>query len=318
MGNLVLPTVLLLASLVGALVLLRIESRRRMLSKRVAVVASGEAMPDWERETLQGIRVASNRSDTLIGRLVGILNIPVDVPQANVVPQWLVFGVGIAAGLFAYFVGRLYLNTPYAIAEGVFCALFLTRGIFGWQKRRYAAQLTMQLPDVIELLSATVTAGLPAVQGLATIRDEMPAPSKQEFERVVQEINLGSTADAALLNLYRRTEVVEYSILAVTLGVQSKSGGRLVETVQTLAETIRQRLAIAARGNALAAEAKLSAYVIALMPVVGGLVMSVIQPGYLNPLFYDPRGNVMLFIAVSLLLSGIYIMAKMIRASLSE
>ncbi|MBS0644472.1 MAG: type II secretion system F family protein [Acetobacteraceae bacterium] len=318
MGNLLLPTILLLVSLIGALILLRIDARRRMLVQRVGVVASGEAMPEWERETLQGIRVTTRPTHTLTGRVIEFLKIPVDVPQANIIPQWVVFGVGIAAGVFAYFIGRLYLSSPYAVAEGLFAALFLTRGIFGWQKRRYAAQLVKQLPDVIELLSATVTAGLPAVQGLMTIRDEIPNPTRGEFERVVQEITLGATADAALLNLYRRTEVVEYSILAVTLGVQSKSGGRLVETVQTLAETIRQRLAIAARGNALAAEAKLSAYVIALMPVVGGLIMTLIQPGYLNPLFYDPRGNVMLFLAVSLLLTGIYIMAKMIRASLSE
>jgi tight adherence protein B len=112
--------------------------------------------------------------------------------------------------------------------------------------------------------------------------------------------------------------MVEYGILAVTLGIQARSGGRLVETVQILAETIRQRLAIAARGNALAAEAKLSAYIMAVMPIVGGILMSVIKPGYLYPLFFDPRGHTMLIIAIGLLLAGVFIMRRMIRGALSQ
>src|SRR5258708_8570796 len=145
----------------------------------------------------------------------------------------------------------------------------LWRAIFGWETRRYTMRLTRQLPDVIELLSSTVSAGLPAIEGLRNVAREMPTPTREQFERVVQEIGLGVTQDAALMNLHGRTGVTEYAILAVTLGVQARSGGRLVETVQTLAETVRQRLAIVARGHALAAESKLSAYVIAAMPVAG-------------------------------------------------
>ena len=313
-----LPVMLLVGVLIVSLIVLRVDAQRRSLNQRVAVVAGGQAMPEWERETLQGIRVATRPRGSLVGRLISLLQIPVELPQANVMPKWLVFIVGAAGGLAVYFVARLYLSQPAAIGTALFCAVILVRAVFSWEKRRYAAKLVAQLPDVIELLSATVTAGLPAVQGLRTIRDEMIAPTKEQFEQVMQEISLGATADAALLNLYRRTGVLEYSILGVTLGVQAKSGGRLVETVQTLAETVRQRLAIAARGHALAAEAKLSAYVIGAMPVVGGIVMAVIQPGYLDPLFYDPRGNKMLFIAITLLATGIYIISKMIRASLSE
>jgi tight adherence protein B len=316
--KLLLPVLLLLVSLAGALILLRVDARRRTLAGRVSVVTGGQAAAEWDQGALHGIRVASSQQSNMVGRLKGLLKIPVDLPQANIVPVPLVFVIAGAAGVATFFISRLYFTSVIAIPEAIFSAGLVARGIFGWQKRRYANTLIKQLPDVIELLSATVTAGLPAVQGLRTIRDEMRTPSKEQFDQVMQEINFGASADAALLGMYQRTGVVEYSILAVTLGVQAKSGGRLVETVQTLAETIRSRLAIQARGNALAAEAKLSAYVIAAMPVVGGIVMSIIQPGYLDPLFYDPRGHTMLFVAVTMLIIGIFMMSKMIRASLSD
>jgi tight adherence protein B len=317
-GGVLLPVVLLLMVLIGSIVMLRVETRRRRLAGRVSVVAGGLAVADQDRDATQGIRIAAAGQGGLVGLVRGFLKIPADVPQANIVPVPVVFAIAGVTGVAAVFIARLYFASILAIPEAVITAGLVARGIFSWERRRYAGTLVKQLPDVIELLSATVTAGLPAVQGLRTIRDEMRSPSKEQFEQVVQEISLGTTADVALLKMYQRTGVVEYSILAVTLGVQSRSGGRLVETVQTLAETIRQRLAIQARGNALAAEAKLSAYIVSAMPVIGGVLMSIIHPGYLDPLFYDPRGHTMLFIAITLLLSGIYIMSKMIRASLSD
>jgi tight adherence protein B len=77
-------------------------------------------------------------------------------------------------------------------------------------------------------------------------------------------------------------------------------------------------LAIIARGHALAGEAKLSAYIIAAMPFVGGALMSVLKPGYLDPLFFDPRGQFMLVTGIGLLLAGMFIMRCMIRGSLRE
>jgi len=224
------------------------------------------------------------------------------------VPVWAVYAVGIAGCLGDYLAARLYFSSYIALALGVVSGIALIRAIFRWEVRRYAGRLTKQLPDMIELLSSTVMAGLPAIEGLRSAAREMPSPTCEEFERVVQEIKLGTAVDVVLMNLYRRTGVVEYSILAMTLGVQARTGGRLVETVQTLAETTRQRLSMIARGRALAAEAKMSAYIIAVMPVAGGILMTLVKPGYMLPLLHDPRGNIMLLVAFGLLGLGSFIM----------
>ena len=316
-ATLVLPVVLLLLSLVGALVVLWIEGRRADLRKRVTKVAGNEP-PAPEREDPLGIRLAPYSKNRLVTLAMRLLRFPVDLPQAHVIPPWTAYTVAVAAGVAAYLIARLYFSPLMGAAEGLAASILILRGIFDSQTRRYVGRLTKQLPDAIGLISSAVVAGLPAAEGLRLVARESAQPTRDEFDRVVQEISIGGSPNLALIKLHERTGMVEYGILAVTLGIQARSGGRLVETVQILAETIRQRLAIAARGNALAAEAKLSAYVMAAMPVVGGILMSVIKPGYLYPLFFDPRGHTMLIIAIGLLLAGVFIMRRMIRGALSQ
>ena len=129
---------------------------------------------------------------------------------------------------------------------------------------------------------------------------------------------LGVPPEDALFALHRRTAVSEYAIFAVTIGVQIKSGGRLAETIQTLAETVRQRLAMAARAHALASEARTSAIILAALPFVAGALLSAIHPGYLDPLFHDPRGIRMLIIAVAGVVLGIWAMRQMIVRATRE
>ena len=124
-----------------------------------------------------------------------------------------------------------------------------------------------------------------------------------------------SPADQALLNMHRRTGVTEYAIFAVTIGVQSRSGGRLAETIQNLADTVRERLAIAARARALAGEAKISAIIMAALPVLAGGLLSFVQPGHLTPLFTDPRGIRMFVVGVATLFLGVVTMRQIVQGS---
>jgi tight adherence protein B len=316
--GLLLPGILLLLAFAGGLVILRLDARQRALATRVSSVANDERMSPAEHEEARGIRVAALSGGRLTSLFRTLTAMPVDLDNAHMVPVWIVHAAGLAGCTADYLVARLYFSRQAALAIGIVSGIALIRAIFHWEVGRYAVRLTKQLPDMIELLSSTVMAGLPAIEGLRSAAREMPSPTREELERVVQEISLGASVDVALMNLHRRTGVVEYSILAMTLGVQTRSGGRLVETIQGLAETTRQRLALIARGHALAAEAKLSAYIIAAMPVAGGLLMTAIKPGYMQPLFYDPRGNTMLLLAFGLLGLGVYIMRWMIRGAMAD
>ena len=95
--------------------------------------------------------------------------------------------------------------------------------------------------------------------------------------------------------------------------MQSKSGGRLAETLQILGDAIRERIALAGRAKALAAEATLSARVLAALPIVSSIVMYVERPDAFQLMFHDPRGQKLFAVGITTLVLGIFTMRQMIR-----
>jgi tight adherence protein B len=141
----------------------------------------------------------------------------------------------------------------------------------------------------------------------------MPQPTAGQFAIVCNELKLGRAAEEAIEAIYQRTQVAEYAMFAVTLGVQLKAGGSLAETLQTLGETVRQRVALAARAKALAAEVIFSSRALSLAPLVMGALLYWISPQSVDMLFQDPTGNMLLAYAVASVLVGTLMMSWMIR-----
>jgi tight adherence protein B len=192
-------------------------------------------------------------------------------------------------------------------------ALVVVRGLFGWQQRRFAVQLFRQLPDAIQLVTGTVRSGLPVHEAFRTIAREMPQPTAGQFTIVCSEMNLGRAPEEAVEAVYQRSQVAEYAMFAVTLAVQLKSGGSLAETLQTLGDTVSQRVALAARAKALAGEVIFSSRALAISPVIAGGVLYTANPQNVDLLFSDPTGNKLLAYAVASVLVGHLVISWMVR-----
>jgi len=307
--NLLVPVLLLLVVFIGAVFALLTDRRgTRLLSRVDAVVARQDAASGRSPD----IRAGDEPGPRIVRWLLRLLRVPVDLPAAHVISPRLVWAAGVIAAVATVLLASRHVQLPLAIGAGLLGGVLLLRTVFGWEQSRYRKLLTRQLPDAIELVVSATRAGLPIGEAFRAIANEMPAPTKGEFGRVVNEMSLGVAPEDALLAVHRRTRVSEYAIFAVTIGVQAKTGGRLAEIIQTLAETVRQRLALAARAHALSSEARFSAAVLASLPFVGGVMMRAIQPHYLDPLFNDPRGTRMLIIGASGIVLGIWSMRLMI------
>jgi len=102
-------------------------------------------------------------------------------------------------------------------------------------------------------------------------------------------------------------------MFAVTLAVQAKSGGGLAETLQTLADTVRQRVALAARAKALAGEVIFSARALSIAPAIVSGLLYLINPEIVDLLFYDPTGRKLLAYAIASVLIGVLVIRWMIR-----
>jgi tight adherence protein B len=222
--------------------------------------------------------------------------------------------VGFMAAAAVVYANRLvaYSAVTVSIAAAM-AALVVVRGLFGWQQRRFTDQLFRQLPDTIQLVTSTVRAGLPVNEAFRNIAREMPQPTAGQFAIVCSELNMGRPLEEAVEAVYRRTQVAEYGIFAVTLAVQLKSGGSLAETLQTLGETVSQRVAMAARAKALAGEVIFSSRALSLAPLIVGGLLYKISPNTIDLLFSDPAGNKLLAYAITSVLAGHFVIRWMIK-----
>jgi tight adherence protein B len=150
-------------------------------------------------------------------------------------------------------------------------------------------------------------------EAFRTISREMPQPTAGQFAIVCSELSLGRPPEEALEDVYRRSQVAEYGMFAVTLAVQMKSGGRLSETLQTLADTVRQRVALAARAKALAGEVIFSSRALSCAPLIVGGLLYWINPETVDLLFYDPTGKMLLAYAIASVIIGTLVIRWMIR-----
>lgn len=309
---------ILLLVLIAASAILRWSVRHDRMVRRVEQAVAVTPSPEASMILVRDVRSAPRTEHRFRSAVARLLCIPSDMPNAHVVPPWLVL---VAATVITAISGAalsLLLSKVLAALAAIAIGLLSARGIFGWELTRYQYRMLQQMPDLIELVVSATRAGLPASEAFAWVSRDAASPTREEFSRVVKEITLGRTPEQALMALHRRTRVNEYAIFAVTLAVQMRSGGRLAESIENLAATIRQRLSIAARARALAAESRLSARVLIAMPFIAGVAMSVMHPGYLAPLLFDPRGQRLLIGSAIALVIGALTMRRMIKGATTE
>ncbi len=233
--------------LIGAAALtLVLDARQRRIDRHVAM-----ALSTAHAESVPSIRRAQIKSRWRF--LHGLANYKAGSAY-YFRPGYVLLAGAIAAAAVFYANGFLQFPILYVSLAALVVAVMVVRGLFGWQRRRLADALFRQLPDAIEMVTSAVRSGLPVNEAFRTIAREMPQPTAGQFALVCSELALGRPPEEAIEGVYRRTEVAEYGFFAVTLGVQMKSGGGLAETLQTLADTVRQRVTLAARAKALAGE----------------------------------------------------------------
>jgi tight adherence protein B len=312
-----LPLFLLTCVTVASVLLVIASRRRQQLVRRLEAVVPSALPIGVIIEPTLSIRMVRPQGSQL-NRAELLLRVPQDLPLAHVVPPSWVFTFATIAAAGAIWVMHYLAAWPLSLLGGVVVWVFLARSTFSWELARYRAKLLSQLPDAVQLVVSATRAGLPVFEAFRAIADEMPSPTREEFVRVNNEMALGVAAEEALLSMHQRTGVTEYAIFAVTIGVQARSGGRLAETIHNLAETVRERLAIAARARALAGEAKISAIIMAALPILAGALLSFVQPGHLTPLFTDPRGIRMFMVGVVTLFVGVVTMRQLIRGATTD
>src|SRR5688500_19528024 len=135
----------------------------------------------------------------------------------------------------------------------------------------------------------------------------------RELRRVVLETRLGRDMESSLEDLGRRMESKDFDWVVMAIRIQREVGGNLAELLTNVAETMISRERLRREVSSLTAEGRLSAMVVGALPLLIGAAITVLNPGYINALFTDARGRIMLLGATILTLFGFFWIKKTIE-----
>lgn len=170
-----------------------------------------------------------------------------------------------------------------------------------------------QLPDAIDSMKRALKAGLPFAATLKSVAEDMDDPVAREFELTFADINYGNDARRAMLGLLQRMPSLAVMAFVTAVLVQKETGGNLAEILEQISAVIRGRFRFFRKVRTLSAEGRLSAWILALVPFVLFIVISVSTPEYLPVLIDDPVGVKLITFGGVMGIVGIFWIRKIIR-----
>lgn len=197
--------------------------------------------------------------------------------------------------------------------------LFLVIGVVGpWlylsvRRARRRRRFSEALPDTLQLMAGSLSAGLSLPQTIDTVVREGVEPITGEFRRALVETRLGVDVEDALEGIATRFDSPDFSWVVMAIRIQRQVGGNLAELFNTVAATLRERQYLRRQVGALSAEGRLSAYVIGSLPPIFLLYLLLTNRSYLAPLFHDPRGVVIAVAGGIWFVIGVWWMSRIVK-----
>lgn len=168
-----------------------------------------------------------------------------------------------------------------------------------------------QLPEAIDMLVNAMKSGYSLQAAIKFAGEEMPVPLGPEFIRVYDEQRLGMEMRNALIGLQERMDTLDCKMFVTALLLQRETGGNLAEVLGTLAVLMRERVGLRGHIETLTAEPRLSAIVLALLPLLLFLAVVFLNPDYLSPLWTTSFGRVLVAYAVLSMIFGYIVLRNL-------
>jgi tight adherence protein B len=225
----------------------------------------------------------------LISAISGIAT-AVFVARAVSLPGWVAIAIG---GLAAYSVPRSLLKRQQRGAESRFMDLF---------------------PDAVDTIVRMLRAGLPMTSAVRVVGVEGAPPVNAVFNMIADQVKIGIPIEQALDAGSRHIGLADFRFFTVAVLLQYSAGGNIAATLEMLSGIMRKRRAVRMKARSATAEIRLTGYLLGSLPFFTIGILLLLQPGYLDPLFADRRGHIILAMAGGGLLLSFITMRQMMRS----
>ena len=217
-----------------------------------------------------------------------------------------------ASALFFGLVTALTVSSPLLVVLMVALFASLPVGYVSLKATARIKRFENQLPDLLITIAASLKAGHSFRQGIQSVVDEGSEPAAKEFRRVLTETQLGKPIDDALADLATRIGSKNLTFVINAVTIQRQIGGALAGLFDMVADTVRQRQQFARKVKGLTAMGRMSAYVLAGLPVFVGLVVSALNPSYMAPLVHTATGQKLVITGFAMIGVGTLMLKKIV------
>jgi tight adherence protein B len=186
-----------------------------------------------------------------------------------------------------------------------------------FMRARRSRKMSEQLPDALEMMARSLRAGHALSSAFKMVATEMPTPVSIEFGRAFEAQELGLPFERAVADMTRRApDNQDLKIFALSVIVQKETGGNLVEIIEKIADTIRQRYKFQGKLAGLTAEGRMSSYIVGALPFFTLLFLLFANRPYVMPLFTTDAGHYFLGGALVLWTLGFLWMKSMTKVKI--
>jgi tight adherence protein B len=297
--------VLLATAGLVAVVLLLLPNQRLPLSRR----RPGQVDKGGGLQKIAG--VATDTVDKVLRGRAGSLNTILEDAGVTTPAKDLIVILG-AAALAVFALGLVAGQPVIGVLLALMCPI-AGRMLLSMLADRRRKQFGGQLDEVLQMIAGSLRAGYSLPQAVATISQEADLPVSAEFARVTNEVRVGRSMMESLNDVATRMRNPDFFWVTQAIGINREVGGNLADVLDNVGKTIRQRSQMKRQVDALAADGRLSAIILMLLPFVVALFLFFLNPTYIMKLFTNTLGWVMLGAGVVMLTIGGLWLTKVIN-----
>ena len=173
-----------------------------------------------------------------------------------------------------------------------------------------------QLGDALTTMSNALRAGYSFQQSMDAVAKEMEPPISEEFSQVTQEVSMGMPLEVSLEAMNKRMDSSDFDLVVTAVIIQREVGGNLAQILDTISETIVERIRLKREVFTLTAQGRMSAKVIFFLPFAIGAFLYYLNPAQIMLLFEDPMGRLALGGSFLLELVGVVVIQRILNVKI--
>lgn len=303
---------LLLASLIAVPVAMLVRPKSSGIRERLGAFVAVGRNEDGKRQTALLSERLLEGTEKSLGQMRWWSRFKLELEIAEItLPAEQIIILTTIGTLLLLWVLSLFLNPFFALLA--FFTPLLVRMYIRFKAERQRRAFADQLPDNLQVLASALRAGHSLIGALSVVVDDAPEPSQREFRQVVADEQLGVPLEEALTEVAIRMNNRDLEQVSLVAALQRETGGNSAEVLDRVADTVRERAALRRLVRTLTAQGRMARWIVSALPVMLLIIISILNPKYMSPLFHKTAGQIILVFAAMMVISGSLVIRKIVN-----